>query len=309
MQIVVYFRSRPDGKHVERGKIPVDSVPGGMDLQATLESGQSYVWAREDADTYAVTGRHGGSAWYATVHDDTVVRARQHDGGLEWEATADAVPILRERLRLRDNLTEIREAIPDEPLVNNAFETYPGLRVTADPFFACLISFICSTQMRAERIFEMQQALSRAYGTRISTSTGTYYSFPTPEQLAETTESELRELGLGYRAPYVTETSQLIASGELTLADIPGTYEAAREALTRYVGVGPKVADCVCLFSLGHLEAVPLDTWIQTAIDEYYPACQRDSYPATSTAIREYFGQYAGYAQTYVFHYLRHHHD
>lgn len=280
-----------------------------MDLQATLESGQSYVWEREDGDTYAETGRHGGSAWYATVHDETVIRVRQHNGGLDWEATADAVPILTERLRLQDNLTQIREDIPDAPLVDQAFESYPGLRVTTDPFFPCLISFICSTQMRAERIFGMQQSLSSAYGSEFTTPTGTYYSFPTPRDLAKATEEELRELGLGYRAPYVTETSRLIATGELTHNDIPGEYEAAREALTGFVGVGPKVADCVCLFSLGHLEAVPLDTWIQTAIDDYYPECKRDSYQATSTAIREYFGPYAGYAQTYVFHYLRHHYD
>ncbi len=292
---------------MERGRISVDAVPGGVDVQATLESGQSYVWAREDGDTYAVTGRYGGSAWYSTVHDGIVVRVRQHNGGLDWEATADAVPILRSRLRLHDDLTAIQEAIPDEPLVRKAFAAYPGLRVTTDPFFPCLISFICSTQMRAERIFEMQQSLSKAYGTRISTQTGTYYSFPTPERMADATEGELRDLGLGYRAPYVKATSRLIATGELVPADIPDTYEEAREALTGYVGVGPKVADCVCLFALGHLEAVPLDTWIQTAIDEYYPGCKRNSYQATSQAIREYFGQYAGYAQTYVFHYLRHH--
>jgi N-glycosylase/DNA lyase len=83
-------------------------------------------------------------------------------------------------------------------------------------------------------------------------------------------------------------------------------YEDAREWLTRFVGVGQKVADCVCLFSLGFLEAVPLDTWIRTAIAEHYPDCDRGNYAETSRAIRERFGgAYAGYAQTYVFHYLR----
>ena len=72
------------------------------------------------------------------------------------------------------------------------------------------------------------------------------------------------------------------------------------------MGVGDKVADCVLLFSLGYLEAVPLDTWIQQAIGEYYPHCENGSYAETSNAIRaEFGGEYAGYAQTYVFHYLR----
>lgn len=306
---MVFFLGDDVKPDVERGRIPVGEVPGGIDLQSTLESGQSYVWAREDGDTYTRTGRHGGSAWYYTVHADSVVRVRQHDRGLEWEAMTDAVPILEERLRLHDDLSRIRREIPDDPLIETAFETYPGLRVTTDPFFACLISFICSTQMRAERIFSMQQALSREYGMEIATSTGTYYSFPSPAALANTTEDALRDLGLGYRAPYVIATSELISTGELTKDDISNSYEAAREDLTKFVGVGPKVADCVCLFSLGHLEAVPLDTWMQTAISEYYPECKRESYHATSNAIREYYGQFAGYAQTYAFHYLRHHHE
>jgi N-glycosylase/DNA lyase len=83
-------------------------------------------------------------------------------------------------------------------------------------------------------------------------------------------------------------------------------YEDAREYLTRFVGVGEKVADCVLLFSLGELGAVPLDTWIRTTIEEYYPDCERGSYAETSRAIREALGgEYAGYTQTYVFHYLR----
>jgi N-glycosylase/DNA lyase len=83
-------------------------------------------------------------------------------------------------------------------------------------------------------------------------------------------------------------------------------YEDAREWLTRFVGVGDKVADCVCLFSLGFLQAVPLDTWIRTAIAEHYPDCDRGGYAATSRAMREQLGgAYAGYAQTYLFHHLR----
>jgi len=84
------------------------------------------------------------------------------------------------------------------------------------------------------------------------------------------------------------------------------TYEDARDSLTRFVGVGDKVADCVLLFALDYLEAVPLDTWIRTTIEEYFPDCDRGNYADTSRAIRETFGgEYAGYTQTYVFHSLR----
>jgi N-glycosylase/DNA lyase len=76
--------------------------------------------------------------------------------------------------------------------------------------------------------------------------------------------------------------------------------------LTNFVGVGQKVADCVLLFALDYLEAVPLDTWIRTTIEDYYPECEKGSYAETSRAIRNAFGgEYAGYVQTYVFHHLR----
>ena len=291
---------------MEQGALAVADLPGGFDLQSTLESGQSYHWRRTDGRSYESTGAYGGSGWYETVVDGEVVRTRQRDGALEWESTTDAVPLLSDLLRLDDDLDAVVAATPADPLLDEAYETYPGLRLTHDPFFHTLVAFICSAQMRAERIFAMQQALSREYGDRVEADGRTYHAFPTPEQLSEATEADLRELKLGYRAPYVVETAEMVASGELTRADLPDEYEAARAALTDYAGVGPKVADCVCLFSLGHLEAVPLDTWIRTAISDYYPDCDRGNYRDTSRAIRERFGPYAGYAQTYVFHHLRH---
>ena len=291
---------------MERGAIDLGSLPGGLDLQATLESGQTYLWEREDGDTYDVTGAHGGTAWYATAIEGEVVRARQRDGVLEWEATTDAVPLLTRLLRLEDDLPKIIASTPDDPLIDEAYRTYEGMRIVKDPFFPCCVSFICSAQMRVSRIFGMQDALREAYGRPVEFRDETWRSFPTADALAAATEAELRDLGLGYRAPYVVETARAVVNDEFDVATLPAAYEDAREALTTLAGVGDKVADCVLLFSLGFLEAVPLDTWIRTAIEEYYPECDRSNYTETSRAIRERFGPYAGYAQTYVFHLLRH---
>jgi len=293
---------------METGSIPLSDVPGGLDLRTTLESGQTYLWRREDGRAYESTGATGADApWYYTATGGEVVRVRQREDHLEWEATADADPLLAERLRLGDDVPAILDSVPDDPLLADARETAAGLRIVSDPFFPCLISFICSAQMRVERIYAMQTALSEAFGERVAFDGETYHAFPTPERLAAATESELRELGLGYRAPYVQQSAELAAAGELSAAEVREMdYEAAREALQTFVGVGDKVADCVLLFSLGFLEAVPLDTWIRTAIEDYYPDCDRGSYAETSRAIREAFGgEYAGYAQTYVFHHLR----
>ncbi|WP_318569488.1 DNA-3-methyladenine glycosylase family protein [Salinigranum marinum] len=298
----------------ETGAIPLSEV-GLFDLQATLESGQSYLWDRADGGMYDSLHAHGGDAWYETCvppidgvsEERMVVRVRQHDGALEWEATTDPVPVLTHLLRLDDDLDAILDATPELPLLRRAYDRYRGMRLVRDPPFACLISFICSAQMRVARIHGMQRRLARAFGDTVAVDGRTYHAFPTPDQLAAATEADLRELKLGYRAPYVQRTAEMVAEGEADPATAAGhEYEAAREYLTRFVGVGDKVADCVLLFSLGFLEAVPLDTWIQTAIADYYPDCDRGSYADTSRAIRERFGgSYAGYAQTYVFYYLR----
>ena len=300
---------------METGAIPLVDVPGPFDLQSTLESGQTFLWRRADGGAYDRAGVRGGDEWYETVVPPiegvvdrrAVVRVRQTEDRLEWESTADAVPILTHLLRLDDDLDAILDEIPPDPLLSRAFDAYRGMRLVRDPAFPCLVSFICSAQMRVARIHAMQSSLAREFGDRVEADGRTYEAFPTPTQLAARTEDELRSLKLGYRAPYVVRTAEMVASGEASPDDARSRpYEAAREFLTRFVGVGDKVADCVCLFSLGHLSAVPLDTWIRSAIADHFPDCDRGSYAETSRAIRDRFGgRYAGYAQTYAFQYLR----
>jgi len=300
---------------MEQGTILLDELDGAFDLQSTVESGQSYLWDRTDDKMYTTTAAYGGTAWYETVvppiagvsDEQAVVRVRQVDDALQWESTTDAVDILTHLLRLDDDLTAIVAATPADPLLDRAFEQYSGMRLVRDPVFPCLVSFICSAQMRVSRIHGMQRRLAREYGDEIEFDGRTYHAFPTPCQLAERTEAELRDLSLGYRAPYVQRTAEMIATGEADPREaVDLSYESARDHLTQFVGVGNKVADCVLLFSLDFPEAVPLDTWIQTAIADHYPDCDQGGYVSTSRAIREQFGgTYAGYAQTYVFHYLR----
>ncbi|WP_299269830.1 DNA-3-methyladenine glycosylase family protein [Halorientalis sp.] len=298
------------------GRIPVAEFAGGFDLQATVESGQTYVWDRPDGEMFADGLAWGGDAWYHTVlpateaatNEPEVLRCRLVGDALEWEAsTPDAPDHLRRLLRLDDDLDAIVEATPDLPLLERAYERYGGMRLVEDPSFASLISFICSAQMRVARIHGMQMRLAREFGDVVTFDGDTYHAFPTPDQLADATEAELRDCSLGYRAPYVERTAEMVAAGEAhpdEARDLP--YEEARDDLTQFVGVGDKVADCVLLFALDFLEAVPLDTWIQTAIEEHYPDCDRGNYADTSRAIREQFGgEYAGYAQTYVFLFLR----
>lgn len=298
---------------METGTIDIDGLAGGFDLQATLESGQSYTWHREDGQMYDQPSATGGSAWYVTIlppsstSDHEVLRVRQVDGTLDWQATTNATDLLTHLLRLDDDIDAIENATPADPLIESAFDAYRGLRLVRDPPFATLIAFICSAQMRVSRIHDMQRTLAREFGSEVPFDGETYHAFPTPEQLAAATENELRDCSLGYRAPYVKQTAELVATGKIHPESARGRgFEDAREYMKQFVGVGNKVADCVLLFALEYLQAVPLDTWIRSAIAEHYPDCDRGSYVETSRAIRERFGgEFAGYVQTYVFHYLR----
>jgi N-glycosylase/DNA lyase len=278
-----------------------------FDLQTTLESGQTYLWWRADGNDYEGAASDG---WYVTTTratgDPAAVRVRQVGDRLEWVSTVDAEPVLRRRLGLDDDLSAVRAAAPDDELVERAFDSHWGMRIVREPTFPCLVSFICSAQMRVARIHGMQQRLRETFGEAVELDGERYHAYPTPEALAAATESRLRDLSLGYRAPYVTESAEMVADG-LDPESVQGDpYEDAREALTRYVGVGDKVADCVLLFALGYLQAVPLDTWIRKTIAEQYPDCDRGNYADTSRALRERLGgDVAGYTQTYIFHHLR----
>lgn len=300
---------------MDKGAIPLADLDGGIDLQTTLESGQTFLWQRDDGRAYGAKPPDR-SPWYSTVlptsrtqsNELEVLRVRQVDDRLEWQASMEnGFDHLDRRLRLADDLDRIVNSIPSDPLLDRAFDRHRGLRLVEDPPFGCLISFICSAQMRVERIHRMMTRLARAYGDTVSFAGETYHAFPTPELLAAATEADLRSQSLGYRAPYVRDTAAMVEGDGPSPSDARELrYEAAREYLTQFVGVGPKVADCVLLFSLGFTEAVPLDTWIRTAIADQYPECDLGTYADTSTAIRERFGgSYAGYAQTYVFHFLR----
>ena len=122
-----------------------------------------------------------------------------------------------------------------------------------------------------------------------------YHAFPTVSALTEATEEELRGLGLGYRARYIVETAQSVQTGEVSLEKIEGTryYRRAKRELMKLSGVGEKVADCICLFALHHMNAFPVDTHIRQVLEEHY----KRGFPN-----RRYRGM-RGIMQQYIFYY------
>lgn len=158
-----------------------------------------------------------------------------------------------------------------------------------------IVSFLISQQNNIGRIRRCIQNLCEQYGERKQNFRGeVYYAFPKPEVLAELPEEALKECNLGYRSRYVVRTARAVCDGKTDLEKIAVLpYKKAKEELLQLFGVGDKVADCICLFALHHLEAFPVDTHIRQALELHY----KRGFPA-----RRYRGV-QGILQQYIFYY------
>lgn len=190
---------------------------------------------------------------------------------------------------------------------------FHGIRILRQDPWENLCCFICSTNNNIKRISQMVENLCLHFGDYISEYDGIkYYDFPSPMQLADpSVEIKLRQLGFGYRAKYIQKTAQMISEhpeGTLSLVRLREvSYQDAHKALLQYVGVGPKVADCVCLMSLDKHDCVPVDTHVwQIAQRDYkfgrnYKTLTKTAYEAVGDFFRNTWGEYAGWAHSVLF--------
>lgn len=159
-----------------------------------------------------------------------------------------------------------------------------GIRILRQDKWECLCSFIISQNNNIPRIRGIINRLCEHFG-----------KFPSAEDLQSFTPEDLSFLRAGFRAKYIIDASQRVASGDVCLESLPAlSYEDAKSELMKIKGVGPKVADCVLLFSCEHFEAFPKDVWINRVMSEMYP-----------NGLPECMGEHAGIAQQYLFHYAR----
>lgn len=170
-----------------------------------------------------------------------------------------------------------------------------GIRILRQDLWETIVSFLISQQNNITRIRRCISNICEKYGEKKESAEGiVYYAFPTPEALAGLAEDALMECNLGYRSKYVVRSARSVLSGEVDLnALYRMKYPEAREELLRLYGVGGKVADCICLFALHHLQAFPVDTHIQQAFAKYYPA----GFP------NDLYEGYQGVLQQYIFYY------
>jgi len=275
-------------EEMETIRVDRESVP--FDLGQTLECGQVFRW------------QETGDRWWEGVVGGRTIRVRQDGDCLRIQgAGADWA---REYFDLDLDLEAVYERISGDPLVAEAVRRCRGLRIIRQPAWECLASFICATNTHIPRIRGCIKEICERFGE--PASGGERCAFPTPEALAAPGEGPIRSCRLGYRAAYLAGTARAVAGDpgwEKRIRALP-TDDARRE-LQRFPGVGPKVADCVLLFAFGRLEVFPVDVWIHRLVSGQYGVGGARLTPAGYREIRRFagerFGEYAGYAQEYLY--------
>ncbi len=266
-------------------------------VQLILDCGQAFRYTQQkDGSYFGVAGQRAIYMRDAGEGIEVYPVCRQEEQEF-WENYLD----------LHLDYTQILAKMAEkDQILAKAAREFPGIRLLNQQPFETLISFIISANNHIPRIKGILERLCTLAGERKNLEGREYFAFPAPERLAALREEDLRAIGAGYRAPYLLQTARRICDGFSLDALRALSYGEAKAALCTLPGVGPKVADCVLLFSLGKKEAFPADTWIHKVIERLYGVTCTTARQSEAFARRQ-FGTYGGIAQQYLFHYARMH--
>ncbi len=248
-----------------------------------FDCGQCFRWEREEDGSY--TGIAG----------DCLANISYADGRIHIQGSED-LDFWREYLDIDRDYGEIKRLLSEkDPILREAIPYGHGIRILRQDPWETLISFIISSNNNIPRIRKNIKDLADHFGEPVGEILGrTFHSLPSPKTLAALTKEDLAPCKLGYRAGYLIKTAAMVEeAGEVTY-----------EALPSYHGVGPKVADCISLFSMGRYDSFPIDTWVEKVMKELYGI---ENKRAMLSFAEETFGPYGGIAQQYLFYYMRYH--
>lgn len=273
-----------------------------FELKDIFECGQCFRWNKQEDGSY--TGIFEENVMNIKKEEDTIIIQGLSNGNLQ--------EIVEEYFDLKRNYKTIQEKLSkiDENM-EKSIQYGKGIRLLNQNLWETIISFIISANNNIPRIKGIIERLSRQYGSKIVWKGKDYYTFPKPEQLKNVTIEEFRKLGLGFRDKRLYETTQAIIQNKVNLEELqknPNTEEV-RETLLTLSGVGPKVADCILLFStLKRLEVFPIDVWVRRVMNDLYIK-NNDEKKVKKEQIekiaKEKFGDIAGLAQQYLFYWRR----
>ena len=251
-----------------------------------FECGQCFRWNREPDGSY--TGVAYGRVINVNRIDSMIIikNTSLHDFNFIWRKYFD----------LDTDYSKIKEKLSINNYLIDAIKFGWGLRILKQEKWECLISFIISSNNIIPRIKKIISSICKEYGEPIYFNGKTYYSFPEPKILGSKTMKELSFCRSGYRCRYILKASQMVADKIIDLNDISKlNTDSARQELVKIPGIGPKVADCILLFSMDKYDVFPTDVWIKRIMKEIN----------TISTFPENLNELAGYAQQYLYYYAR----
>jgi len=260
-------------------------------LDETLVGGQSFAWTSLPDNIW--TG----------VIDRSVVDLKWTEGQLSWRQAGGAAitkESILDYLWLDDSYKTAVDNLPwrTDEVLKKAIEGFPGLRILRQPLDEVLLVFLLSSAKSIPQIRQLCRKIHRLFGEDLG---GESYAFPGWQSLSALSESDARELGMGYRAKYLVGTAEFLQERHGFLETVrEKPYEEAHRLLMQLPGVGPKVADCVLLFGGKKTEAFPIDTWILQSLQKQYGMRSWTAGQMREFA-RIHFGPHAGLAQQFLF--------
>ena len=274
-----------------------------FNLRDIFECGQCFRWNKQEDGSY--TG----------IWKENVLNISQENHKIIFKGicqNGDIEKEVKEYFDLERNYEEIKDKLAkiDENM-KSSIKYGEGIRILNQDLWETIISFIISANNNIPRIKGIIERLSKKYGKEIKWNNESYYTFPTAEELKNVTVEEYRNLGLGFRDIRLYETTKMINEKQIDLEKLkqnPNTQEV-RDKLLTLSGVGPKVADCILLFStLKRFEVFPIDVWVRRVMNELYIKKEDEtkvSKKEIEKLAQEKFGNLAGMAQQYLFYWRR----
>lgn len=204
------------------------------------------------------------------------------------------------------NYGEIKQELAKDDILNKAIKHGQGIRILNQDPWEILISFIISANNRIPMIKKSIKILSKRYGEYIEEYKGEkYYSFPLANVLDDLSIEEITNCGTGFRAKYILNASKIVSSNQTDIYKLKNlSTPDARNQLMLFAGIGPKVSDCIMLFSMNKSDAFPIDIWVQRVM-EYFYVDEGTKLMDIQKYAQEKFGNLAGFAQQYLFYYAR----
>ncbi|MEM2916683.1 MAG: DNA glycosylase [Candidatus Woesearchaeota archaeon] len=261
----------------------------GFSLIHTLDSGQFFRYHLHDG-------------WYYIVTREKVFRARQDADKLFFEGASER--FVRHFFGLDENYLEIMHQLSKDPALRIAIKKYPGLRIIKQDPWECTVGFLCSQFSNIKKIKRNMECIAEKFGKEVVFKGKKFFTFPSAGELNDV--AKLKKCAVGFRAKYIAGVNARV-SDEWFAGLRKLTYKQAREKLMALPGIGEKVADCICLFSLGFTESFPVDVWMERAVKELYPEAKKMKLRQMGEFGRKKWGRMAGYAQQYLYHWRRMH--